>query len=478
MIDLKEMVDSINMPCAVMSVERVAADETGDRDSASAGRSKGVIRIEKANRRFLEFSGDDGRYYDGIVYSEYVPHEDIFEDYCRRAALQGKRVHTYMRPVDGVTWADLMVIPMTSEDESKGFCQVMFEPEPDLNAGYETVPVSIDTATAVIRNLMTLMGTADFGMRVRKVLADILRIAEARNGRIVLLDDEKHEAPVLCEMLAEGLDSSMMPGDGVIPYPVVKGWEMMMGSRDSTILNNEQDIEMLGSRNPRLAEMMKRNQVYSILMLPLRRERKTIGFMYVVNFNVDKTVEIKELVELLAFFLGSEIFNHQLMDKLHTMGTTDELTGLNNRHALRERMDRVRDIRDILPLGIVNLDLNGLKEINDSEGHDAGDAMLRHAADVLRGIFAGHNVYRVGGDEFAVIVRDVTRMEFDELIAQVADASENDPGFSTAIGSFWADKASGEAIGLENAYAIADSKMYEDKRQFYIKHPEKNRRRA
>lgn len=465
MIDLQVFVDNINMPCAVISVER--------NDDVYAAR--GMIRIEKVNERFLEYTGGRDRYYDGMDYTEFAPQEDSFEEYCRRAALGGKRVHTYVRPVEGKNWADLMAIPMTSDDAGRGLCQLMFEPEPDLDSGYETAPVSIDTATAVIRNVMTLMDASDFDESIRKVFASILKKAEARNGRIVLLDDEKRQAPVLCDLLAEGLDISQLPGDGVIPYPVVKGWERMLGNHDSAILKNDREIESLARFNPNLARMMKQNQVHSMLMLPLRRDERIIGFMYVVNFNVDKTIEIKELVELMAFFLGSEIFNHQLVSKLEKIGTTDELTGLLNRHALKKRVGLVANVKDILPFGVVNMDLNGLKEVNDSKGHDAGDAMLRHAAEVLTGIFGGNYVYRTGGDEFVALVNGVSRAEFDGMLEQLIKANANDPEFSTAIGSFWAES---ESFDFEAAYRKADCIMYENKRDFYMNHPDKNRRRA
>jgi DNA-binding FadR family transcriptional regulator len=63
----------------------------------------------------------------------------------------------------------------------------------------------------------------------------------------------------------------------------------------------DEEIERLSRFNPNLARMMRMNQVHSLLMLPLRRDEKILGFMYVINFNIDKTIEIKEMVELMAF---------------------------------------------------------------------------------------------------------------------------------------------------------------------------------
>lgn len=474
-MDLQVFVDNINMPCAVISVRNREDGPESSVDGGSFKNGEFVIRIEKVNKLFLEYTGDKGRYYDGMIYTEYAPQEDSFEEYCRRAALLGKKVHTYVKSENGVSWADLMIIPLTSDDPEAGLCQMMFEPEPELDSELSTAPVSLETATAVIRNVITLMETENFELSVRKVLGDILKKAEARNGRIVLLDEEKHQAPVLCDILADGLDDKAMPGDGVIPYPVVKGWERMLGRRESAILTNDDEIERLGRFNPNLARMMRMNQVHSLLMLPLRRNEKILGFMYVINFNIDKTIEIKEMVEMMAFFLGAEIFNHQLMGRLEKLGNTDELTGLLNRHALKARMDKAVSLKEVVPFGLVTFDLNGLKEVNDMMGHDAGDAMIKHAGEVLTGIFGGNDVYRIGGDEFIAVVKGVTKAEFDDMISRVLDAERDDPDFSTAIGSFWADT---DTEDFESVYKKADTIMYENKRSFYINHPEKNRRQS
>jgi hypothetical protein len=61
------------------------------------------------------------------------------------------------------------------------------------------------------------------------------------------------------------------------------------------------------------------------------------------------------------------------------------------------------------------------------------------------------------------------------MIGRVLDAERDDPDFSTAIGSFWADT---DADDFESVYKKADTIMYENKRSFYINHPEKNRRQA
>ncbi len=89
------------------------------------------------------------------------------------------------------------------------------------------------------------------------------------------------------------------------------------------------------------------------------------------------------------------------------LATSDDLTGLPNRRGFHllanQQLERVR--RSAVPAALLFVDLDGLKRVNDTEGHVAGDDMLRRMADVLRHTFRGEDVLgRLGGDEFVVLV--------------------------------------------------------------------------
>lgn len=100
----------------------------------------------------------------------------------------------------------------------------------------------------------------------------------------------------------------------------------------------------------------------------------------------------------------------------------DALTGVKNKHAyleLETRMDRQIAERRISPFAIVMFDVNDLKMINDTIGHQAGDQYLRDACSIICDIFKRSPVYRVGGDEFAVIVQGKDYDSIEELLGQV-----------------------------------------------------------
>ena len=95
------------------------------------------------------------------------------------------------------------------------------------------------------------------------------------------------------------------------------------------------------------------------------------------------------------------------MRRLERAALTDELTGLANARAFGEdvRLDLARAARTGGPLTLAMIDLDGLKAVNDSLGHQAGDARIRLLADALRAVArTSDRVYRLGGDEFAALL--------------------------------------------------------------------------
>lgn len=97
---------------------------------------------------------------------------------------------------------------------------------------------------------------------------------------------------------------------------------------------------------------------------------------------------------------------------LREQSTRDYLTGLFNRRYMEETLKRelLRASRKGLSLGVIMLDVDNLKQCNDTRGHAAGDAILHELGGVLRGSFRGEDVpCRYGGDEFIIILPDASR---------------------------------------------------------------------
>jgi diguanylate cyclase (GGDEF)-like protein/PAS domain S-box-containing protein len=112
----------------------------------------------------------------------------------------------------------------------------------------------------------------------------------------------------------------------------------------------------------------------------------------------------------------------KIQQKLEEMSLYDSLTGLYNRNFFEVEMTRLSDTR-YSPLGIIVCDLDGLKHINDTLGHQAGDRMLINAADLLRQNFRYSDILaRIGGDEFAVLLPQTGRETVERILQRLREA--------------------------------------------------------
>ncbi|MBE6015888.1 MAG: GGDEF domain-containing protein [Lachnospiraceae bacterium] len=159
---------------------------------------------------------------------------------------------------------------------------------------------------------------------------------------------------------------------------------------------------------------------------------------------------------------------HQEKEKnLNIESTTDTLTGLLNRRAFEEVLSGLGANDHV---GVVYCDVNRLKYCNDTFGHTAGDQLLRDFADVLMRVYKRPEIFRISGDEFVVICADEHEV-FEEKFGRLEKLVDT---FDYRIASL--GRACGPAANFEEICYRAEEQMYEDKRAYYKKYPEENRR--
>lgn len=153
--------------------------------------------------------------------------------------------------------------------------------------------------------------------------------------------------------------------------------------------------------------------------------------------------------------------SRQAIELGRVLARTDPLTGLGNRRMLVEDLgDAVLDARDDDPRLLMLFDLNGFKGYNDTYGHPAGDALLVRLAGALEATVAAHGrAYRLGGDEFCVLVRP-GRIPLAVLAASMGAAlSEAGDGFEITAAGGYALLPS-EARDVDSALQVADRRLY------------------
>ncbi|MBQ9383367.1 MAG: GGDEF domain-containing protein [Ruminiclostridium sp.] len=179
------------------------------------------------------------------------------------------------------------------------------------------------------------------------------------------------------------------------------------------------------------------------------------------------------------FIIGVENVNDEVkkekeqlkaLNLANEMARRDELTGTKNKTAYAELERSVQNNidsgMDYLPFALVVCDINGLKQINDSDGHRAGDEYIRAAAKLICEIFAHSPVFRIGGDEFVIFLRGNDYPCRDALIGTLhTKVTENlkkkgEPVIAAGIAVY--DPESDTKIS--EVFERADNMMYEDKR--------------
>ena len=126
------------------------------------------------------------------------------------------------------------------------------------------------------------------------------------------------------------------------------------------------------------------------------------------------------LLSLQYFIVNSQSSQRQ-QERLQFLSFRDMLTGLYNRNKYMKVLETFEKY-PVCDTGVAYIDLNGLKQINDNLGHEAGDRLLCDAAKEILRTFP-ENSYRIGGDEFVIILPESGKAEFEEQMEQVKAAS-------------------------------------------------------
>lgn len=167
--------------------------------------------------------------------------------------------------------------------------------------------------------------------------------------------------------------------------------------------------------------------------------------------------------------LQRELAQKEQLRSVTRMAYTDDLTGVKSKHAFAEaedRMDQRIEEKTVTEFAMVLFDLNDLKEINDSQGHQVGDQAIREACRIICTRFKHSPVYRIGGDEFVAVLEGADYENRDELLAafeKQVDANLTQGKISISSGCATFDPSLDKSA--HRVLERADEKMYQRKKQ-------------
>lgn len=240
-----------------------------------------------------------------------------------------------------------------------------------------------------------------------------------------------------------------------VPMDVISMWmKQFRRGKKYFIANIEQEK---GTPHYRI---IKDQGIQRLLTVPLLEQGQVIGFLGVDN--PQRHFEDETLLSSLQFFVTNSLRQKKEQEYLQQLSFTDQLTGLYNRNRYNRTLQFWQeDCQN--QVGILYIDLNGLKQTNDSRGHAAGDKLIRDAAGAMEQIFPGQ-AYRIGGDEFVVICQGIPEPEFRAQAEQLS-AQAGKKGISLSMGLLWTP----QCPDLSAALKEADARMYEEKRKYHEK---------
>jgi diguanylate cyclase (GGDEF)-like protein len=229
------------------------------------------------------------------------------------------------------------------------------------------------------------------------------------------------------------------------------------------------------TEDPFMRDLMANLGVLTLVIVPIVARDIFLGVLTVsVTERPQRLRSDGDLLERLtgvAALAATAIQNGQLVDKLRHKASHDALTGLLNRVGFRQHIDRILDSARPAggQVGLLFVDLDNFKQVNDVYGHDAGDELIRKAAHRLETTArGGDGVARLGGDEFAIILANVD--ENDQLLAaqRRVRAAFRSPftleDVAISVGaSVGASVWPGDGQTVNELVSYADAAMYEDK---------------
>ena len=201
-------------------------------------------------------------------------------------------------------------------------------------------------------------------------------------------------------------------------------------------------------------------------LLPLYGAGLLLGCCMVHTFVVEdeKAENLKKLEEMVQIDRRKDME----LNSAKTLAYTDPLTGVKSKHAYLDKessLNRMIKEGADLQFAVVSCDVNGLKKVNDTLGHQAGDELLRSASKQICDAFAHSPVFRIGGDEFTVVLdgRDYSnRKELLTVFKRLAEQNLKEK--KAVVSAGMSDYIPGQDATVLDVFARADANMYEHKK--------------
>lgn len=378
--------------------------------------------------------------------------------FCTTPLLTENEIYTWemTNPLTGRHY--LLKDRMVEWDGRLARCEIAFDMTEAENEKIELQNM-LDSEMVIIESIRQLYQNHDLSKATSFMLEQVGRSLDVDRAYIFSLKDQAYSNTY--EWCKEGIKPQIDELQN-LPITMFAPWWPFFEKQEYVLIEDlEKEKESLGEGY----ELLRVQNIERLVLMPLEKEGKLDGCIGVDNPPMDKLQNAVTVLQTLRYFLMLARHRAQGEEELARMSYYDKLTSFYNRNRYIQDIGQIS--ADERKVGIVYLDVNGLKGINDQFGHAAGDETLKACADNIREVFKTGSYYRIGGDEFVILCRDMEKDRFEDCVRKLKMSLAENPLCKAAVGEEWIDNST----DIQSAIALADEKMYADKKDYYYRHP-------
>lgn len=298
----------------------------------------------------------------------------------------------------------------------------------------------------------------DFTAAVNSVLTTILEYYDADRTYIFEFQWKENLTRNIYEICRDGI-SPQIENLQTVPVDVVARWVDSFEDQEQNTIIFIGDVDALKDDPTHRLEYdyLHPQGIKSLIAVPIFINGKLHGFLGIDNPR--SHMDALTLLTQLTYIIANELQKRLLTEALTKKSYQDPLTGLNNRLAYDEMLEHLRGKE--FPVGVGFLDINGLKWINDTLGHDMGNKVIQKICTILNEHIEQQYIYRISGDEFVMIWPDVDYKVFMSAAKKLEAALFAEKNIAS-FGFVWGkEEDTGIAVRkAEKAMQTAKNKFY------------------
>lgn len=385
-----------------------------------------------------------------------------WEQIAMQAGILGERVHYTFYSDKFGHWINFNAAPIFDKN---CFGAVFYVCDDEMERN-EKVSTEATQKVALMDFVRLMRDNRSFEYKINRVLEQLSEMLDADRTFLLLRDEDVMQ--MRYEYCSNGTESQLSELQKIDAGKLIARWENEVGTDGCLEIS---DTSIFQDKFPGDYEVFKKIGARSLYTVILYNKNKILGGLMLQNYNARILAQYRTFLGNAAYIITSEILQEKMLSQLDFYGSNDVLTGVRNHNSLIRMEEELKHKHKAI--GVVYGDINGLKSVNDNQGHSAGDQLIKNAAEILVRHFGKDNTYRAGGDEFTILIEGIDKEKFEaKYEAFLEDQKKHLADVSISTGAVW-DSDSGI---LDKLMQQADAAMYKSKRVFYSENGRDRRR--